>query len=99
MRKDKKKFPDIDVDFCTNNRNRVIAHVLEIYPGKAAQTLTYGCYNIANLTNDLVKICGMDDKDEIKSMKSLLFKYCDDKEHTINMNIFKDHDTKYFNKK
>ena len=85
LRKDKKKFPDIDVDFGQDRRGEVIDHILETYKGKAAQTLTYGLYNVKNLVNDLVKICGCSEKSEIESIKKYLSQYCTDSENTIDL--------------
>lgn len=88
LRKDKKKFPDIDVDFGQDRRDEVIKHIIDTYPGRAAQTLTYGCYNVKNLINDLVKVCGCDNKDDIEDIKKLLSKYCDDNESTIDEGLW-----------
>lgn len=85
LRKDKKKFPDIDCDFCKNRRNEVIQYIINKYQGKAAQTLTYGKYNLKNLINDLVKVCGCEDKKEVDDIKKFLSKYCNDNENTIDM--------------
>lgn len=98
LRKDKKKFPDIDVDFSKENRDTVIQHIIDKYPGHAAQTLTYGCYNVSNLVNDLAKVCGMEDKTEIVKLKRYLEQYCSDKEHTIDDKLYRDRDTEYYNK-
>lgn len=98
LRKDKKKFPDIDVDFCTKKREKVIKHILEVYPGQAAQTLTYGTYNVLNLVNDLVKPCGLTDKEEIKKLKKFLYLYCDDSEHVINESLLNKSEAKFYNK-
>ena len=88
LRKDKKKFPDIDVDFGQDRRDEVIKHIIDTYPGRAAQTLTYGCYNVKNLINDLVKVCGCNDKKDQEDIKSLLSKYCDDNESIISEDLW-----------
>lgn len=59
MRKEKKKLPDIDVDFETSRRQEVIDYVVKKYEGKAIQICSYGEYNIDNLVNDLTKVCGL----------------------------------------
>lgn len=59
MRKEKKKLPDIDVDFETDRRQEVIDYVISKYPGKAVQICNYGEYNIDNLVNDLSGVCGI----------------------------------------
>lgn len=58
LRKDKKKFPDIDLDFETSRRGEVIEYLLKRYPGHAAQICSYGLYKVDNLVNDLAKVCG-----------------------------------------
>lgn len=59
MRKDKKKLPDIDVDFETSKRQQVIDYVVKKYEGKAVQICSYGEYKIDNLINDLSSVCGL----------------------------------------
>lgn len=59
MRKEKKKMPDIDVDFETARRDEVIQHVLERYPGQSVQICSYSEYNTDGLINDLAKVCGL----------------------------------------
>ena len=97
LRKDKKKFPDIDVDFGQDRRDEVIQHILDTYPGRAAQTLIYGGYNVKNLVNDLAKVCGCDDKREQEAIKSMLNKYCDDNESIINDDLWIDRNVDKYN--
>lgn len=85
LRKDKKKFPDIDCDFGQDRRGEVIDYIITKYIGKSAQTLTYGKYNVKNLVNDLVKVCDCTDKKEIEDIKKYLSKYCTDSENVIDM--------------
>lgn len=59
MRKEKKKLPDIDVDFETDKRQSVIDYVLEKHSGKSVQISSYGEYSLDNLVNDLSKVCGL----------------------------------------
>lgn len=59
MRKDKKALPDIDVDFETAERQRVIDYVIKKHVGKAVQICSYGEYSIDNLVNDLAGVCGL----------------------------------------
>lgn len=59
MRKDKKKLPDIDVDFETDKRQEVIDYVVKKYEGKAVQICSYGEYSIDGLLNDLSGVCGL----------------------------------------
>ena len=46
-------------------------------------------YNVKNLVNDLVKVCGCTDKQEIESIKKYLSKYCNDSENSINLDELK----------
>lgn len=59
MRKEKKKLPDIDVDFETSRRAEVIQHVVDKYKGQSVQICSYGEYNVDGLINDLAKVCGL----------------------------------------
>ena len=69
LRKDKNKYPDIDVDFETNRRGEVIEYLIERYPNKAARICSYGLYKVDNLLNDLFKICGLPLSDKNDSNK------------------------------
>lgn len=60
MRRDKKKLPDIDVDFETSRRQEVIDYVVGKYKGKAVQICSYGEYQVNNLLNDLSGVCGLE---------------------------------------
>ncbi len=71
MRKDKKKMPDIDLDFETDRRQEVIDYVVSKYPGKAAQICSYGMYKVDNLVNDLAKVSGLDDSDKSEDLNRL----------------------------
>lgn len=64
LRKDKKKFPDIDLDFETSRRHEVIEYLCEKYKGHAARICSYGLYRVDNLLNDLAKVCGLVSEDE-----------------------------------
>ena len=59
LRKDKKKFPDIDLDFQTSRRQEVIEYLCTKYAGHAARICSYGLYKVDNLINDLAKVCGL----------------------------------------
>lgn len=75
LRKDKKKMPDIDLDFETKRRGEVIQYLLDKYPNNSAQICSYGLYRVDNLLNDLGKVCGLDDergKNELKRIKSFV---------------------------
>lgn len=75
LRKDKKKFPDIDLDFETSRRHEVIEYLCKKYEGHAARICSYGLYKVDNLLNDLFKVCGLPtdkslDEEEVKKNKS-----------------------------
>lgn len=84
LRKDKKKFPDIDLDFETSRRHEVIEYLCSKYEGHAARICSYGLYKVDNLLNDLAKVCGLPtdksvdaeqikrNKQEIASIKSYI---------------------------
>lgn len=72
LRIDKKKMPDIDLDFETSRRPEVIEYLLKRYPQNAAQICSYGLYRVDNLINDLSKVCGVENKDDIARMKKFI---------------------------
>lgn len=88
LRKDKKSFPDIDLDFETSRRHEVIEYLCTKYKGHAARICSYGLYKVDNLLNDLAKTCGLviEDEDgkqkvnksELAAIKSLANRYIDD---------------------
>ena len=59
LRKDKKKLPDIDMDFEKSRRQEVIHYIIDKYPGRTARIASYGLYKVDNLINDLAKVCGL----------------------------------------
>lgn len=59
LRKDKKKFPDIDLDFETKRRAEIIEYLVDKYKGHSARICSYGRYKVDNLANDLSKVCGL----------------------------------------
>lgn len=80
IRKDKKKMPDIDLDFETGRRGEVIDYLLKKYPNNSAQICSYGLYRVDNLINDLAKVCGdlNEHKEDIKNIKSLVNKHIEE---------------------
>ena len=79
LRKDKKKFPDIDLDFETSRRHEVIEYLCSKYEGHAARICSYGLYKVDNLLNDLAKVCGLPtdkgiDSEQIKANKAEIVK-------------------------
>lgn len=111
LRMDKKKLPDIDLDFETDRRDEVIEYIIEKYPGKAAKICSYGLYKVDNLLNDLAKVCGVGrmsydekgkekfevDKDELKRIKEYVNKHIKDDEFDYNA-IKHETDCQVFNK-
>lgn len=90
LMKERKKMPDIDVDFETSRRGEVIEYLLDKYEGHSAQICSYGLYRVDNLVNDLAKVCGLptdkevDESDVkihkavIKEIKSYINEYIDE---------------------
>ena len=72
LRKDKKKYPDIDLDFETSRRQEVIDYIVTKYKGKAAQICSYGLYKIDNALNDLFKVCGVSAKSDCQEIKAFI---------------------------
>lgn len=111
LRKDKKNFPDIDIDFETSRRHDVIEYICEKYKGHAARICSYGLYKIDNLVNDLAKACGLpttgkdiedvviaQNKKEIMAIKKCVRKYMDDNGSMIDKEaIMRDEDAIRFN--
>lgn len=77
IREDKKKLPDIDIDFETSRRPEVQSYIVEKYKGYACQIASYGKYKVDNLLNDLVKTYDSlrDNAAEIKNLKSHVNKF------------------------
>lgn len=96
LREDKKKMPDIDMDFETSRRHEVIEYVINKYKGKTARIASYGLYKVDNLINDLAKVCGLptdksvdegvvaQNKKEIAAIKKLCNRYVDDESLTLD---------------
>ena len=110
LREDKKKMPDIDIDFETSRRYEVIRYVIDKYPGKTARIVNYGLYKVDNLINDLAKVCGLptdkeidpndvvENKKEIAKIKSLCNKYIDEDGKLYKEDLLKDSEAKMYNK-
>lgn len=115
LRKDKKKFPDIDMDFETSRRGEVIEYLVNKYESKAARICSYGLYKVDNLLNDLFKICGLKlaDKDDPeksekdkatiaiqKAIKNKVKEYIDEETSLFNYDEAQyDEEIKYYNNK
>lgn len=107
LRKDKKSFPDIDLDFQTSRRHEVIEYLCKKYEGHAARICSYGLYKVDNLLNDLAKVCGLVDevdgkqvpnKTEIDAIKSFVNKHIVD-ERLDEDGLINDPTGKMYNKK
>lgn len=73
LRPDKKKLPDIDMDFGQADRGKVLEYIMERHHGRAAQITTFGYYRTKNLVNDLIKAMEVS-KEDGEAIKSLLEK-------------------------
>lgn len=71
LRPDKKKMPDIDLDFENGRQQEVIEHIIEKYKGRASKISTFGYYKSANLINDLCKVYEVPSQ-EVARIKSIL---------------------------
>lgn len=86
LRMDKKKLPDIDLDFETDRRDEVIEYIVKKYPGQAAQICSYGLYKVDNLLNDLFKVCGVENDSDKKEIKDWVRRnVIDDEFHYENL--------------
>lgn len=72
MRMDKKKVPDIDLDFETERRQEVIDYLIKRYDGYSAQVISYGLYKTDNTINDLAKVCGIENRADINAIKKFI---------------------------
>lgn len=106
LRKDKKSFPDIDLDFQTSRRHEVIEYLCNRYEGHAARICSYGLYKVDNLLNDLAKVCGLVsevdgkkvvNKAELVAIKSFINKHIVD-ERLDASRMLNDPMGKYYNK-
>lgn len=78
LRPDKKKMPDIDLDFETEKRQIVIDYLVKKYKGRAAQICSKGLYKIDNLLNDLFKVCGVEDFTDKQEIKKFVKSFIDE---------------------
>ncbi|MCX7924109.1 MAG: DNA polymerase III subunit alpha [Clostridia bacterium] len=56
LRPDKKKMPDVDLDFESSGQDAVINYILNKYKYRSSKIVTFGYYKGANLINDLCKV-------------------------------------------
>ncbi len=109
LREDKKKMPDIDIDFETSRRHEVIEYVINKYSGKTARIASYGLYKVDNLINDLAKVCGLpitkdvdenvanENKKEIAAIKKLCNKYIDEDNNLDSMSLLMSKEANMYN--
>ena len=71
LRPDKKKMPDIDLDFENGRQQEVIEHIITKYKGRASKISTFGYYKSANLIHDLCKVYEIQSS-EVARIKSIL---------------------------
>ena len=71
LRPDKKKMPDIDLDFENGRQQEVIEYIINKYKGRASKISTFGYYKSANLINDLAKVYEIPSH-EVARIKSIL---------------------------
>lgn len=110
MRTDKKAYPDIDLDFATDGRDRVIEYLITKYEGHAARVASYGLYKVDNTLNDLAKVCGLGidketdegtkaaNKEVIAEAKRIVNSYLDDSGELMKNEFEKDPTVKQYNK-
>ena len=88
LRPDKKKMPDIDMDFENGRQQEVIEYIINKYKGRASKISTFGYYKSANLINDLCKVYEISGP-EVARIKGVL------KAHVPEMAHFEFEDIKY----
>ena len=71
LRPDKKKMPDIDMDFENGRQQEVIEYIINKYKGRASKITTFGYYKSANLINDLCKVYEIQSS-EVARIKAIL---------------------------
>ena len=71
LRADKKKMPDIDLDFESSGQEKVMQYILEKYKYRSSKIITFGYYKSANLINDLAKVYEVS-ANEVSRIKMIL---------------------------
>lgn len=89
LREDKIKYPDVDIDFETSERQKVIDYIVEKYKGRAVQICSYGLYKLDNCLNDLFKVCNVDDPSDKSEIKKLVSNYVDTDTNTVDVDSLK----------
>ena len=86
LRLDKKKMPDIDLDFEFGGRDEIMQYLLDKYPEESAQVITFGLYRTKNLCNDLIKVFEMEHEDA-KYFRKIMTKHVNDNRLVKRMDI------------
>ena len=86
LRADKKKLPDIDLDFEINRRGEVIEYLVQKYSGRSARICSYGLYKVDNALNDLFKVCNVPD-DAAKDIKKFVKSYVDKETNELDLSL------------
>lgn len=107
LRKDKKKLPDIDMDFEKDRRPEVIRYIINKYPGRTARIASYGLYKVDNLINDLAKVCGLkttvdcenrlENKQVIVDLKKHISKFVDEDGNLDQFGLLQSNASKKYN--
>ena len=107
LRKDKKKLPDIDMDFEKHRRPEVIRYIINKYPGRTARIASYGLYKVDNLINDLAKVCGLkttvdcenrlENKQVIVDLKKYISKFVDEDGNLDQFGLLQSNTSKKYN--
>ena len=107
LRKDKKKLPDIDLDFEKDRRPEVIRYVINKYPDRTARIASYGLYKVDNLINDLAKVCGLkttvdcenrlENKQVIADLKKHISKFVDEDGNLDQFGLLQSNASKKYN--
>lgn len=96
LRADKKKLPDIDLDFEVNRRGEVIEYLVQKYKGRSARICSYGLYKVDNALNDLFKVCNVSD-DAAKDIKKFVKSFVDKETNELDMSLQDDKKFSFFN--
>lgn len=110
LREDKKKLPDIDLDFETSRRHEVIQYITTKYAGRTARIASYGLYKVDNLINDLAKVSGLEtdkgvndqqkasNKITIAKIKALANRYINEDNELDKEGLLMDAEAKMYNR-
>lgn len=99
IREDKKKLPDIDIDFETVRRPEVQKYIVNKYKGHACQIAAYGKYKIDNLINDLAKLYNEMQPADVSALKKHVASFKDDNAVVDLKKLAEDKFSKQINKR